>query len=317
MMLRTALLATVAAIAGFAATQSAMAEPFTFVALGDAPYGEPAEVYPLYETLIKTINDRAPKLVLHVGDIKSGSTPCSDELLLAQLGFMNTFTAPVLYTPGDNEWTDCNRKAAGGFDPLERLAFVRKTFFGAPKTLGTTPMDVTSMAAEGYPENARMTMSDVMFMTAHIVGSNNNFEPRDINAVTEFMARDAANIKWLEESFAAAKDSKALVLGIQADMFEFDWNEFGDETWLRHAGFINFGPKLIELSAAYGKPVLLVYGDSHMYREQRPFPTKAPNVLALEVPGEKLMNAVEVTVDTATTGVFSTTFVQNPALLKK
>lgn len=309
-MFRTALLATVAAFAGLAA----QAEPFTFVALGDAPYGEPAEVYPTYETLIKTINDRAPKLVIHVGDIKSGSTPCSDELLLAQLAYMNTFVAPVLYTPGDNEWTDCHRKNAGAFDPLERLAFVRKSFFPVAKTLGAAPMDVTSMAAEGYPENARMMMNDVMFMTAHNVGSNNNFEPRDVNAVTEFMARDAANVKWLDESFAAAKDSKALVLGIQADMFEFDWNEFGDETWLRHAGFINFGNKLIELSAAYGKPVLLVYGDSHMYHESRPFPTKAPNVLALEVPGEKLMHAVEVTVDTATSGVFSTMLVKNPAL---
>jgi hypothetical protein len=312
-MLRTALLATVAVLAGFAA----QAEPFTFVALGDAPYGDPAEVYPQYETLIKTINARAPKLVLHVGDIKSGSTPCSDELILQQLTFMGTFAAPVLYTPGDNEWTDCHRKKAGEFDPLERLAFVRKTFFPAAKTLGAAPMDVTSMAAEGYPENARLTMNDVMFVTASVPGSNNNFEIRDIKAVGEFMARDAANIKWLEDSFAAAKDSKALVLGIQANMFESDWHIEGEEVWARHSGYSAFGPKLVELSAAYAKPVLLIYGDSHMYGEMRPFPVSAPNVLALEVPGEKMMDAVEVTVDPATSGVFSTMFIQNPALLAK
>lgn len=311
-MLKSALLSTVFAVAAL----SASAEPFTFVALGDAPYGEPAEVYPIYETLIKTINDRAPQLVIHVGDIKSGSTPCSDELILQQLAYLNTFAAPLLYTPGDNEWTDCHRKKAGEFDPLERLAFVRKNFFAAPKTLGAKPMDVTSQSADGYPENARMMLNDVMFVTAHVVGSNNNFEVRDINAVNEFFARDAANVKWLEASFAAAADSKALVLAIQADMFEFDWNSQGDETWARHSGFQTFGAKLIELSAAYTKPVLLVYGDSHVYRESRPFPNSAPNVLALEVPGEAAMHAVEITADPATTGVFSTVFVANPAVKK-
>lgn len=310
MFLRTTFFATVSAFAAFAA----QAQPFTIIALGDAPYGEPAEVYPIYETLIKTINDRAPKLVIHVGDIKSGSTPCSDELLMQQLTYMNSFAAPVLYTPGDNEWTDCHRKNAGAFDPLDRLAFVRANFFASPKTLGTAPMDVTSQATDGYPENARMMLNDVMFVTAHVVGSNNNFEIRDINAVTEFMARDAANMKWLEDSFADAAASKALVLSIQADMFEFDWNETGDESWLRHSGFSAFGPKLIELSAAYGKPVLLVYGDSHTFRQARPFPSKANNVLALEVPGEAAMHAVEITIDTATTGVFSVNFVTNPAV---
>jgi hypothetical protein len=300
-----------------AAALPALAEPFTIVALGDAPYGEPAEVYPLYETLITTINDRKPQLVIHIGDIKSGSTPCSDELLTAQLGFMNSFAAPVLYTPGDNEWTDCHRKKAGAFDPLDRLAFLRKTFFAAPTTLGTVKLDVTSQAEAGYPENARMMLNDVMFVTAHVPGSNNNFEVRDAAAVQEYFARDAANVTWLKDSFAAAKDAKALVIAIQADMFEFDWNEFGDESFLRHSGYLNFGETLMAEAAAFGKPVLLVYGDSHTFRAMRPFPTKAPNVLALEVPGEANMHAVEITIDPATSGVFSTSIVMNPALAKK
>lgn len=311
-MFRTLLLASVATFAGFAA----QAESFTFVAMGDTAYGDPAEVYPQFEALIKTVNDRAPKLVIHVGDIKSGSTLCSDENLLAQLAYLNTLSAPVMYTPGDNEWTDCHRKKAGEFDPLERLAFLRTNFFANAKTLGATPVEVSSMATEGYPENARLALNDVMFVTASVPGSNNNFEVRDMAAVTEFMARDAANVKWLEDSFAAAKDSKALVLGIQANMFEANWNIGGDETWSTFSGYMKFGAKLIELSAAFGKPVLLVYGDSHVYSETRPFPLNAPNVLALEVPGEKRMDAVEVTVDTATSGVFSTVLVKNPALVK-
>ena len=52
------------------------AEPFTFVALGDMPYGQPAEVFPAFETLIETVNATQPAFTIHVGDTKSGSTLC-------------------------------------------------------------------------------------------------------------------------------------------------------------------------------------------------------------------------------------------------
>lgn len=308
---------TLASVALLAAATVASAEPFTFVALGDMPYGNPEDVYAPYQTLIDTVNARAPVLVVHVGDTKSGSTECSDQMLDDQLGFLNAFAAPVLYTPGDNEWTDCHRSAAGGFDPLDRLAYIRSAYFAdRATTFGQSAAEVTSQAESGYPENARLMMNDVMFMTAHVVGSNNNFEIRDMSAVEEFMARDAANLAWLEESFAAATEAEAaaLVLAIHADMFEFDFNEFGNANWLRHSGFANFGPALKTEAAAFGKPVLLIYGDSHVFRQMRPFPADAPNVMSLEVPGAADMHAVEVSVDPATSGVFSVQFVANPAL---
>jgi hypothetical protein len=294
---------------------SAFAEPFTIVTLGDTAYGKPEEVYPQYEALIATINAEKPELVIHVGDTKSGSTPCSDEVLDKQLSYLNSFAAPLLYSPGDNEWTDCHREKAGKFDPLERLNRIRTTYFAAPtKSFGQTKLDVTSQAAEGYPENAMMIHKDVAFIVVHVPGSNNNFEIRDPKAVAEFFTRDAADVKWINASFASAKDAKAIVIGMQANMFEFDWNAEKDETWLRHSGFLNIGNAIIENAAKFGKPVLLVYGDSHTYSSGRPFPTKAPNVISLQVPGEKQMDAVEVTIDTATTGVFSTSLIKNPAL---
>ncbi len=293
----------------------AFAEQFTIATLGDTAYGKPEEVYPQYEKLISTINDLKPDLVIHVGDTKSGSTPCSDKMLDEQLAYLNTFNAPLLYSPGDNEWTDCHRKAAGEFRPVERLARIRTTYFNnANKSFGKTKVDVTSQATDGYPENARMTHKGVAFITTHVPGSNNNFEIRDPEAVAEFFARDKANIKWINDSFAAAGDAKAIVIAMQANMFEADWNIGGDETWMRHSGFMNVGTAIMENSAKFGKPVLLVYGDSHTYSSGRPFPTKAPNVISLQVPGEKQMHAVSVTIDTETTGVFSTSIIMNPAL---
>jgi hypothetical protein len=291
------------------------AEEFRFVALGDMPYGDPEEVYAPFEALIGAINAAGPDLVLHIGDTKSGGTPCSDEMLDDQLAFMNTFEAPVLYTPGDNEWTDCHRKKAGGFDPLDRLDYIRETYFADPKTsLGGAPIVLDTQDWQGFPENARVLYKGIGFITAHVVGSNNNFEIRDRAAVDEFFTRDKASTLWLEESFAAFADAPAIVLGIHADMFEFDFNEFGSERWLRHSGFARFGSTLQRVAQAYGKPVLLVFGDSHVHRVFRPFPERAPNVTAVEVFGARDMHAVEITVDTETSGVFSIAPLLNPAL---
>lgn len=294
----------------------ALSEPFTIVALGDAPYGDPGVVYAPFETLIGEINAHEPELVIHVGDTKSGSTPCSDEMLNDQKHFLNSFAAPLLYAIGDNEWTDCYRSKAGGYEPQERLAYIRDTYFTeAGMSLGGEPVAVESQAEQGFPENMRLMHKDVMIMVAHVVGSNNNFEPRSMENIQEYMERDAANIAWLRETFAKATDegAKALVLGIQADMFEFtfgpSWNREG---FIRHSGFANFGERLKAEAAAFGKPVLLVYGDSHVFRQSRPFPDSAPNIMGLEVPGSKNMDAVEITIDPETSGVFSVALIQNP-----
>ena len=248
-----------------------------------------------------------------MGDTKSGSTPCSDEILAEQLAYLNDVAAPVLYTPGDNEWTDCHREAAGGFDPLERLARIRETYFAEPGTsFGAEPMEVVSQGG-ATPENARVRVEDVLFVTAHVVGSNNNFQTRDRAAVEEFMARDAASTAWLEESFREAGDAAAVVVAIHADMFG-DGFDAEDGSWSGHSGFAGFGAALKEQAAAFGGPVMLIYGDSHVFGQMRPFPAEAPNLMAMEVPGADAMHAVEIAVDPEAPGAFSVSLLKNPAL---
>lgn len=297
-------------------------KPFTFVALGDMPYGKPAKVYPPFKALIGQINALKPAFTVHVGDTKSGSTPCSDKMLLDQLDFMNSFDAPLVYTPGDNEWTDCHRKKAGRFDPVERLAFLRKHYFSrGPQSLGKAPMKLERQSDlmkefAGYPENARFVKAGVHFITAHVVGSNNNFEVRDPRAAREFFARDKANVAWLNAGFdkAVAMKAKALVLVIHADMFKPGFFRAKKEAFSGASGFKRFGDALIKKAAAFKKPVLLIYGDTHVYDIMRPFRKKAPNVVALQVFGAKHMHAVKVTVDTGTSGVFAILPVMNKAL---
>lgn len=303
-------------------SQALHAESFRFVAPGDMPYGAPEKVYEPYEQLIRAVNDRRPALVVHVGDIKSGSTPCSDELLREQRAFLDRFAAPLLYTPGDNEWTDCHREKAGGFDPLERLAFLRRSFFDDPsRSLGGTPVTVESQALimpadhADFRENRRYRHGGVLFVTLHVVGSNNNFEIRSPAATSEFFARERAALAWLSDSFAEAARSgdRAVVVAMQADMFEsgFDREE---EAFAGHSGFGRIGPALAREAAAFARPVLLIYGDSHLLRLDQPFRRTAPNLLALQVSGAEDMHAVEVGVDTDDPAVFSFRPVWNPAI---
>ena len=308
-------------IACLALTTTATAAEFTFVALGDMPYGPREQAYPAFKALIAEINRRAPVLTIHIGDTKSGVDPCSDQELLAQRDFMNSFASALIYTPGDNEWTDCHRLLAGAYDPLERLRFIRTHYFPTARSLGERPIrlerqvDVMS-GFESFVENSRFNRGGVWFVTAHVVGSNNNLDnDPDSDAAREFLARDEADRVWLADSFDKAADAnaEAVVIAIHADMFR-DGFDPDEEIFTRTSGFKDFGETLAAKARSFGKPVLLLFGDSHAFRIFHPFPRSAGNLIAVEVYGAEHMHAVEVTVDPDTEAVFTVKPIQNPAL---
>ncbi len=300
------------------AASPALAQRFDFVALGDMPYttpGAPNEAE-RYDRLIDRINAAAPAFTVHVGDIKAGSTSCSDESLQRHASHFSRFAGAVIYTIGDNEWTDCHRPNNGGFDPLDRLAFLRRTWFTAPQSLGRRPIrlerqsDVMAGRHELFVENSRWTHNSVQFISLHIVGSNNNFEIRP-GAAQEFLARDEANQAWLEDGFAKAtrEGAAGVVVVFQADM----WEERAPKETLQN-GFSRTIETLRRLAVAYGRPVLLIHGDSHVLRidqplrdNTRPFPRTIENVTRLMVMGAQEVHAVRVTVDPDEPGLFSFT----------
>ena len=295
------------------AVQPAAAQPFEFVALGDTPYKLPDD-YVKFDRLIAAINARKPAFSIHVGDIKSGSSPCSDENLMKVRAQFETFEQPLLYTPGDNEWTDCHRPRAGGFDPLERLAKVRELFFADPsRSLGRVKLGVESQARvmadrfAKYVENARWTQNGVVFATVHVVGSNNNFEPGAPAVAMEYFERDAANVAWIDATFAhaVASGAKAVVLSWQADVQDVTQKWQGDMP--RVSAFVNTVHAVERGAKAFGKPVLVIHGDEHVFQVGRFLNAKykpIPNVLRLEVMGAEDVHAVRVVVDPDSPGVF-------------
>jgi hypothetical protein len=249
-------------------------DPVTYAVIGDVPYG--AAALASFPTLIGTINgDPAVRRVIHIGDIKSGTTVCSDAWFNSIATDFTTFADPLVYAIGDNEWTDCHRPNNGSYNPLERLAKIRELFFANPGyTLG---QQVRIKAEDNYPENQRWMASDVVFGVFHIIGSNNGRAPwftdptqaGETPAETaareaEWAARDAANLRWLERTFQQAREehAKGVVLFFQADMWHPDDRKAG-LAFEAHTGFV---ARLAQLATAFGRPVLLVSGDSHDYR---------------------------------------------------
>jgi hypothetical protein len=79
-------------------------EPVVFYAMGDMPYA-PAEDKLLPQQLAELPNDA--EFVVHVGDIKQGSTACDEAVYLKVHGMLRKTVAPTFIIPGDNEWNDC------------------------------------------------------------------------------------------------------------------------------------------------------------------------------------------------------------------
>jgi len=223
---------------------------FTFALWGDTPYdkaGSTTEATKI-SALVADINAARVAFSIFDGDIKSGSTLCDGSVFDAAIDRFNTFQAPMIYVPGDNEWTDCHRTNNGGVNALEQLAALRRTMFADARSFGQRTLRLRHQGPLGgmYSENTRWIYGDVVFVGLNIPGSDNNKVdtgpnndckmtlpldcttgkpiPAPLNVClfaksarncddckadnAEYAARDENNIAWLHESFAIAKSRR-------------------------------------------------------------------------------------------------------------
>ncbi|MDO6439357.1 metallophosphoesterase [Cyclobacterium sp. 1_MG-2023] len=272
-------------------------DSFRFMAIGDVPYHLP-EDFGRFERLIKQINDADPAFTLHVGDIKSGSVPCSDEYYGKIKNYFDTFEDALIYTPGDNEWTDCDRESCGSYSPEERLDKLRQLFFSDSISQGKRPIVLTrqnkTVGFEKFPENSTWEKSGVTFGTLHVIGSNNNFDTGAEALNDEFYERELANNFWLISLFEAAKEnnSKGLVLVLHAGL---NYNNKDENNG--HASFVTL---LRQQVKAFDKPVLLLYGDHHRFLVSKPLRDNKgktmTNFTAVQVFGDHDIHSVEIKV---------------------
>jgi len=277
---------------------------FTYAVYGDAPYGiNQADTSQTTATpaFIERVNaDPDVSTVVHVGDIHSGKQFCTEDYDRQIAGMWTQFADPLVYTPGDNEWADCNKSKEGGGtpadyangDPLANLDLVRSIFFPAPgATLGSGTLQTISQATaydpahpedQAYVENTIWQRKGFVFVTLNVPGGSNNDTdpwfgaPITPRQTTEVQQRTDADLRWLDHAFdvATAMDAQGLVVIQQADMWDRDFPPATDNLHLTQ--FEPLVASLADHTAAFGKPVLHLVGDSHIYRSDNPLQNGAP-----------------------------------------
>lgn len=287
--------------------RAAAGEPFAFALMGDMPYGEEEE-QPVAE-MIDGINHQAVEFVVHVGDIKNGHSPCSDELFRDRLDLFSRSRHPFIYTPGDNEWTDCYRWSDGSYDPVERLGRLREIFFPDEFSLGHSRLKLERQSKDAdfaeYRENARWTMHHVVFATINAPGSNNNYG-RSAPSDAEYRRRNSANKRWLRKAFAESR--KPGVLGL-AIFFQADPKFERMTRYQRGSGYRDMMALISAETRTLKKPVMVGHGDIHRYRVDRPLRdmqsgAAIDNLLRVETYGSPSIGWVRVTVDPADAQLF-------------
>lgn len=323
----TLLAAAAAAVAGSSPFDTKSSGAITIAVYGDSPYGTtPTDDSEFKATpaFIAAINaDPSVSLVLHVGDIHSGKQFCTEAYDRSVFTLWTTFRAPLVYTPGDNEWADCHKKAEGGGaynkltgnidyvldrsgnpidyasgNPVDNLQLIRSIFFANPGYAIADRKLVLSQAQANdpaypsdakYVENAMWEQSKVLFVSLNIPGGSNNDSDIWYGAPTmtaqqsqEVAERTGADLRWLDAAFqrATADGAKAVVIQTQADMWDLDGKPAS-----HIANYKVFIDRVASLSAAFGKPVLMFNGDSHVYRSDNPLVPGAPCRTEASVPG--------------------------------
>jgi hypothetical protein len=314
--------------------------PMSLAVYGDAPYG----TTPTDETqtllspaFVSAVNaDPSIELVMHAGDIHSGKQYCTESYDRAVFDLWKGYAKPLVYTPGDNEWTDCHKTGEGGGaysastgtinyvvdaagnpvdyaggDPIANLDLVRSIFFAKPgHALGGGCKEVLSQARcfdeqapsdAKYVENVMWKDHRVLFVTINLPGGSNNDNDIWYGAPT----MSAAQQQEIAERTGAdlrwldrAFDTADATKAI-AVVIVAQADMWDPEKGAAHqAAFEPFVQKIAARSLAFGKPVLMFNGDSHTFASSNPL--SPADELAYMHPGYDVPNFHRIVVHGST-----------------
>jgi hypothetical protein len=304
---------------------------YTIALWGDMPYNALGKQQ--YPNLLLDVNDAHVEFSIFDGDLKAGGDgPCTDEnLYTPALADFAMLKRPLIWVPGDNDWTDCWGRygaastAPGADDPIERLQHERALFTSTPYGLGQTKLRLTRESSEGgqyaqYSENVRWKYGPVVYIGMNVQGSNDNYPYPGVDGETgtqaqidvqraEEVARKAADLHWLDEGFAYAKQVHAagVMIVIQADL------NFNNEQHLTdtrsYDSFPDYIDALRNVTLAFDGQVALVHGDSHYFKVDMPLNTPQGGVVAnftrVETFGSRNTHWVAATIDADDPYVFT------------
>jgi hypothetical protein len=226
----------------------------SFGVLGDAPYTEAAVAR--LDVVIDQINAQPLEFVVHVGDIGASNLACSDNWLLERKAQFARVRHRFILVPGDNEWKDCK-------DPLARLLRWREIFCETPRE---------------FCEHRRWEANGWVFVALNVPGHDNNVRH------AEHGPRMEAVLSLLRDAADSAQGKNGLMVFMQANPF----------FTLPRDGFASLREALSQLGARMPGRVVLIHGDTHLYRDDEPL----PGVRRIEVWGSPVVSWIRVPLTT-------------------
>jgi hypothetical protein len=200
--------------------------------------------------------------------------------------------------------------------------------FSATDSFGARRMPLVHQGrpGEAYAENTRWAMGEAVFVALNVPGSNNNKVNSDEECTSEsartpadcaadneeYAARNAANLHWLREGFvvAARSGARALMVIMQADP-GFDLPEtpnVNERASPSVDGYTDLLDALVDETRAFAGQVVLVHGDTHFFKLDKPLVNQrnlVPNLTRLETFGSPNVDWVKVTADPRSRNYFT------------
>jgi hypothetical protein len=260
----------VAACAQAAAPTPARSIPLTFAIASDV-VDKSDDDTPLRQMIDALGRERDLSLVIYDGNLKSETQSCNDTFYEARKRLFDTSRKPIVLLPGGDDWATCGLSRAGNYDPVERLDFIRQTFFGDSTALGQAAMPVIreSDVARFRPfrENVRWQAAGIEFVGLNAPAPNNHFLSAG-GRNGEFEDRSVANTFWLEHAAESARRSemRAIVVVLQGDPDFMHYERRDRFAWLRFSrseekrdGFLELKRALVRAAEAFHGPLIVIH----------------------------------------------------------
>ena len=221
--------------------------PVVFYAMGDVPYVEAEDK--LLPRQIAALPADAQFLV-HLGDIKDGTTPCEETIYQKVAGMLSKSKAPTFIIPGDNEWNDCQK-------PDQGWKYWQKHFRRFDQRW---QHNFQLSRSKKHDENFVFVHRQVLFVGLNLVGGR-------VHDPQEWKSRHRDNLEWTTAAIKQhGKQVHAMVIFAHANP---------------QPNHDDFFTPLVAAAQQFSKPILYLHGDGHHWIKDQPW--EAKNILRVQV----------------------------------
>lgn len=152
--------------------------PYSFAVVSGV-LGSPADEPAAQRMLEAMARERNLAFVVYAGNLKGTKETCRDVLYTQRGALLDSARVPLVFVPGHDDWVTCNTAAGGGYDPVERLDYLRQTLLADAALPDPGALQITRESEVArfrpYRENARWVRDDIVFVALNAPAPNNHF----------------------------------------------------------------------------------------------------------------------------------------------